>query len=376
MCSIVSKSTPYGNPNNFETFDFQDGDWEKVPYWPYAHGGERHEDEDLFLRTSLRTPEFKKAFLNVETAKPEATVYLNGKQIGTAGLAPTRIDITYSQLKDQDNVIAAQVYNEKVVPATHMSTDLNSGVFLGRSFIDLVNPDHLTDIFVRTASIGDEAVLNVDVQALADKDGFKGSAEIVITPWYPVEDRKQKSQETISVMLSADESKRFQTQVSVKSARLWSPEAPNLYKVHVILKDKDGNAVDDMVQTTGIRTITQDGGVVRLNSKPTMLNGPLVFQHFAPLERVAQWMWAPPATELVRQILMVKEMNGNTIRMSVHESSHGGAHDPRMAELCDQLGMMLMWQSSAWHRQSRMPNFDCQIGLSYHQNGLAANIGW
>ena len=35
---------------------------------------------------------------------------------------------------------------------------------------------------------------------------------------------------------------------------------------------------------------------------------------------------------------MVKRMNGNGLRMSVHDERMGGINDPRICELADQLG--------------------------------------
>ncbi len=64
---------------------------------------------------------------------------------------------------------------------------------------------------------------------------------------------------------------------------------------------------------------------------------------------------------------MIKRMNGNGVRMSVHDSRSGGINDPRIAEIADQLGLMLIWQTSAWLREDdilRM-NFDL-LGEDVH----------
>lgn len=92
-----------------------------------------------------------------------------------------------------------------------------------------------------------------------------------------------------------------------------------------------------------------------------MLNGPLIFGHYPPLERIAQWMFSPPPEKYVEQILGVQRMNGNLFRMSVHDNwTNSGVSDRRLARMADQLGMMFMWQTPAWAREGPVDEYDLE----------------
>lgn len=58
---------------------------------------------------------------------------------------------------------------------------------------------------------------------------------------------------------------------------------------------------------------------------------------------------------------MIKRMNGNGVRMSVHDSKSGGINDPRIAEIADQMGLMLIWQTSAWLREGNVFGMDFDL---------------
>jgi hypothetical protein len=138
--------------------------------------------------------------------------------------------------------------------------------------------------------------------------------------------------------------------VEIANPDLWTPEKPMLYKLTARLLDTDGNIVDDYVITTGIRTVTQEGGTFRINGRPEMMNGALIFGFRYPLDKIAQWMKCGPKHWIVREILMLHKMNANTIRMSHHDGPVGGINDPRYAEIGDQLGIMFQWGTTAWIR--------------------------
>ncbi len=53
-------------------------------------------------------------------------------------------------------------------------------------------------------------------------------------------------------------------------------------------------------------------------------------------------------------------MNGNWLRVMVHTGKRlaDGTNDPRIAEMCDQLGIMCSWTTSAWIRTGQPWNLD------------------
>jgi hypothetical protein len=57
----------------------------------------------------------------------------------------------------------------------------------------------------------------------------------------------------------------------------------------------------------------------------------------------------------VKELVMVKKMNGNLLRIHVHAWSDAArsVNDPRIAELADQLGVMLIWATPSWIRTAK-----------------------
>ena len=129
---------------------------------------------------------------------------------------------------------------------------------------------------------------------------------------------------------------------------LWSAESPNLYKVAVSLVTAEGTSIDDIVVTTGIRTVRHENGIFVLNGKPEMLNGATIMQFPAPLEEMSTWHRLLPEEWIAKHILLAKAGRMNTLR--VHTPSNAYS-DPRLMEYADQFGMMIIWVPTGWNRK-------------------------
>ena len=166
---------------------------------------------------------------------------------------------------------------------------------------------------------------------------FHGMAVIRFFRWYPTESKTAAVEDHIAITLGAGKSATISKSVSLPSPRLWDYENPNLYKVTITLVNSRGMALDDYVVTTGIRTISEEGGTFRINGKEEVLNGVTWMQFPAPLTKSTTWHRCCPREWIVKGILMTRAMQGNTIRKHEASSSYS---DPRFAEIGDQLGMM------------------------------------
>lgn len=348
---------------HWNSLAYDDSDWLSNEL-PIVHGGERYKDEDLYLRKKVHIDNIKKynkAHLYIESLTPSGVLYVNGKTVEVIHDAgAVTIDIS-KYLNSGDNLIAIKVDAYQVVPneiMTHTSTDLHTGWFAGRIHLDLLKDAYIKDVFTYTDSIFGtkaEQVIKVTYRNL-NENRFKGRLRVSIAPWFPNEGNIIASKEVSLNAIPID--KINVSKLLVKNANLWTADNPQLYLVKTELINEDGDVIDDHLLTTGIRTISQQDGTFRINNKPELLKAPLLFGNRAPLEKIAQWDKCPPIEYLVQEMMMVKNMNGNGIRMSVHDSKTGGVNDPRIAELADQLGLMLIWQTSAWIRQGNVFNID------------------
>lgn len=335
---------------------YDDSSWQQADL-PIVIGSERHFREDLYLRKEVQAGAFQKAFLNLEVLDPGGELWVNNRLAATiTDRYPHRIDISEYLKPGSKNLIAVKVntfFLSKGVGElmTHSSLDLNIGWFCGRMSLDLVSASHIGDVYVHPLPLeGKKADLKAKISLNAE-GAFDGKAIIEAFPWMPVEKPKAVARKEVPV--SFNQSMELSEVVSVSNPALWTPENPALYKIKVTLLDKAGKKADDYVTTTGIRTVDQQGGMFRLNGKASMLNGAQIMGFRAPLDEAVVWNRCPPVEWLIKELLMVKKMNGNLLRIHVHgweNSPAEGINDPRIAELADQLGIMLIWTTPSWTR--------------------------
>lgn len=349
--------------DGFEKTSYDESEWRSVPRWPYAHGGERYAGEDLYLRTSVQVGEFERAILNLECLDPAGDIWVNGEVVAVvSNRHPAELDLTEFLKPNTSNLIAVHVRPFKVERTMrHTPADMHTGWFAGRISLDLTGKRYIDDVFIYTKSLGKNATMQVQVALSNEKwaalerevkksSVFSGRVDVRMYPWFPRERSTAAATATFPVSLDLGEDFVLSESFEMPQPKLWSPETPQLYKVVVTLEDEDGVALDDYVTTTGIRTVSQEGGTFRINGKPAMMNGALLFGFRSPLDRIAQWLRCGPTESLVQEILMLKKMNANMARMSHHDGPAVSINDPRYAEIGDQLGIMFQWATTSWVR--------------------------
>lgn len=116
---------------------------------------------------------------------------------------------------------------------------------------------------------------------------------------------------------------------------LWSPERPALYDVVLEIVDARGAVVDSVKTYTGMRKISVDDGLVKLNNKP-YFQRLVLDQGYWP----ESGMTAPDDEAYRQDILMMKELGINGAR------KHQKVEDPRFLYWADRLGF-LVWGEMA-----------------------------
>ncbi len=136
-----------------------------------------------------------------------------------------------------------------------------------------------------------------------------------------------------SLALEAGE-KRQWLPVTVPEARLWSPEAPQLYRLLAELAGPDGQ-VSQITASFGLRRIEARGRSIYLNNRPLYLDGILYQPATAGYE------------ETRRHMLAMKELGCNLVRV------HIAGIDPRIYALADEMGMLLWVEVPCPHSSSQ-----------------------
>ena len=345
--------------DGWQTPGYDDRRWRTAPL-PIVHGGERQAGEDLYLRQTVKVGAFERAELNIEEICEAGEIWINGEVAAVIrNRYPIKLDVTEFIKANAPNTIAIRVKAFQP-PADefvhkHTPSDRHIGWFMGRMSLDLTPRVYIDDVFVHTKSLAGNNAANRNVVTIANidpRERFTGSVEITYTKWFPKESATPASTKEFPVNLPGHRRLVLDKLIEIAGADLWTSDSPNLYKVQVVLKNKDGKAIDDRVVTTGIRTVSQQGGTFRINGKPAMLNGTQTMGFRTPLEIIAKYARCAPVGILAEEMLMNKKMNANLLRVHNHSfvNRNDGINDPRIPEMADQMGTMLIWLTPAWIR--------------------------
>lgn len=119
--------------------------------------------------------------------------------------------------------------------------------------------------------------------------------------------------------------------IVIPYAKLWSPDSPNLYDLHIRLYDGE-QLLDEVRSYVGLRGLRLQDGKVLLNGKPTYLKM-VLDQGYWP----DGYLTAPSDEALQTDIGWIKMFGFNGVR------KHQKIEDPRWLYWCDRLGL-LVWE--------------------------------
>ncbi len=119
-------------------------------------------------------------------------------------------------------------------------------------------------------------------------------------------------------------------ETKIENPLKWSAEYPNLYKLVLYLKDKDGNIVETRSTKIGFRETELRDGEFFVNGKPVLLYGVNRHDHSQYNGKVIS------DEEMLKDVLLMKQFNFNAVRTSHYPNN------PKWYELCDEYGIYVM----------------------------------
>jgi len=298
----------------------------------------------LCYRRTFRVPgswKGQRVLLHFGAVDWEATVWVNGKQLGThrGGYDAFSFDVT-DALKpsgDQELVVAVwdptdrgpQARGKQVLKPGGIWYTASSGIWQ-TVWLEPVPASHIRDL--RITPDVDQSAVTVQAQALSTGGSTELRVEIL--------DRgrviQQASVKTTPATTSHPAQVAPQLTLRVPEPKLWAPDFPHLYELRISLLE-DGKKVDEVESYFGLRKIAvakDDKGINRL-----MLNNKPIFQ-FGPLDQ-GFWpdgLYTAPTDEALRyDIEMTKQLGFNMAR------KHVKIEPARWYYWCDKLGL-LVWQ--------------------------------
>lgn len=111
---------------------------------------------------------------------------------------------------------------------------------------------------------------------------------------------------------------------------LWSAETPSLYLLEICAAEPDGTVIEVLHQHFGIRELTMENGIYKLNGKRLVFRG--VNRHEFSCTRGR----AISSEEMLRDILCMKRNNINAVRTSHYPNC------PEFYDLCDYYGLYVI----------------------------------
>lgn len=284
--------------------------------------------EALWYQRKFSTDGKGRTLLHFEAVDYESTIWVNGKEAGShkGGHTPFSFDIT-GLLKSGENELTVRVYDATEGFQLHGKQKLKQGgIWYTRvsGIWQTVWMEQVPDRFIRDVDYACN-ISTGTLEVTAKVSGAEaGTSKIRATA--SIEGK---------VVVSADGSPM--ASLKIPNAKLWSPDAPNLYDIKVELLGDDGKTVDEVASYAAMREF---GKVADANGNLRFtLNGKPIF-HWGPLDQ-GWWpdgLLTPPSDAAMRSdIEFLKKAGFNMIR------KHIKIEPRRYYTHCDRIGM-LMWQ--------------------------------
>ena len=296
--------------------------------------------------------EYGTAFLDFESCNLETTVWVNQRLacLRHYGMFPFRVDISEGLTDERsgfDSVVIRVRNTVSNVPSrfykgyqpawdTGLTSPWNGdwGGITGKASLVLTGKTFLKNIFFYTQKLNPQQATVVFRAEISHRtyQNFDAEVEVELRPWYPTEKPEEKTQVSFPLQAVMLNDHILEGQVELKKPEFWSPESPHLYLAHIRLK-RDGEVIDDLCESFGVRTVEAKRGEILLNGERVFLRGAINMSVYPDSPSVC-----PSDAWIGRDILTMKHANGNCIRTHAVASNYS-----RTAEIADQLGMLLVW---------------------------------
>jgi len=257
----------------------------------------------------------------------------------SSGYTPIEIDITDCVQWENENLIAIRVnniHNDEIPPGRwRMDYNCYGGIYREVELLSLSSVHLLEDeLFVTTPRVSAEQA-EISVQCKVKNESGQAQPVTVLCELF---DGSRKvltfSQEILVPPGLAVPFTKLHS--SLKPVKLWSPEHPNLYRLHVSLI-LEGQSVDDLTTEIGFREFRFDAeNGFFLNGQPLKLRGLNRHQCYPGLAN------AVPVRLQIEDARLLKELGANFVRCS-HYPQH-----PAFLNACDRLGLLVYEEIASW----------------------------
>ncbi len=270
----------------------------------------------------------EKVFLYFEGVYNRSRVYVNGNMLGYRpnGYVSFMYDATPYIHFGQDNEVVVVVDHSRYADSRWYT---GSGIYRNVWLITS-NKLHVAQwgiyAYTKTSSEKKAVVhVTVDLQNETTKD-----AKLQVISNLKNTEGKIVGKAKSAVSVKANAQGKAEFDIAVSKPNLWSIDNPYLYTIETQVV-ANGKVVDEVVTTTGIRTIAFDPNKgLSLNGKNIKLKGVCLHHDAGVLgAAVPREVWAD-------RLATLKQIGCNAIRMSHNPQA------PALYELCDEMGFLVL----------------------------------
>jgi beta-galactosidase len=281
-----------------------------------------------------------RAELRFEGVYMNCDVWLNGAHLGNHpyGYTEFAFDIT-PHLKDGKNIVAVRVNNTGKNSRWYSGSGIFRKVWLSVAG-ELRIPAH--GVSVTTPEVANEAALvNVEI---AIENGASAAKRANARVRLLDADGAVAGEAQAPVTVPPNGSATATCAVRLTNPRLWSPDAPHLYRAEVVI-EADRKVADSTSLNIGVRKIEFDAAQgLRINGESIKLRGGCVHHDNGPLGSAC----IPRAEE--RRVEILKANGYNAIRTSHNPPSRD------FLDACDRLGVVVIDEAfDCWEAGNKNP---------------------
>lgn len=270
--------------------------------------------------------------IDFDGAYQHAYVYVNGQYVGENHYGYNSFSFEISDYlicsNTSLNLIAVKVVNEIPSSRWYSGSGINRDVRLtikGPVHVSLYGPQ------VTTPGIANgDGTVNADITMHNDT----AISKKVIVEATILDDNHNAVSDTVvssTVLVPANAEQTVTLKPEVDSPKLWSPDSPNLYNLKTVIKDEDGELIDEYHTTFGYRYIDWDADKgFSINGKLTKLKGVSLHHDQGALGAVQEY------DAIYRQLSILKDMGCNAIRTTHNTASRV------VIDICNELGLFVM----------------------------------
>ena len=300
----------------------------------------------------------KKLYIDFDGAYMNATVYINGHELGTRpyGYISFSYDLTPYIEWGKPNVVAVRVDN-----AEQPNSRWYSGCGIYRHvWLRVLDPVHVAQwgTYVTTPHVtAQEATFSVQTNVENTTDEVQTIT--LKTTLIDADGRVVAVAEPALLTLDAHAITAATQSLTLANPRLWSVDAPYLYRACTELIASDGRLLDTYTTTTGARFFRFDAEEgFSLNGQPMKINGVCMHHDLGCLGAAIN------VRALQRQLEILKEMGCNGIRCSHNPPA------PELLDLCDRMGFIVMDETFDMWRKRKTAHDYSRYFDEWHERDL------